>query len=424
MDNIRAKIFETGSGDLKLAEKRLRLHLPAEIRDFICGKKDGKLNRIVKETGVKISLNLIGGDSMYVDLIAEDHKGDDDDTFSSNSLLNALRLLEGELPSELTFHVPDAHHKRMIGHGGKVIQRIMKKWGVYVKFMNHQETTQCHRLVDPLMESPVGVPLDNVVVRTPSKNAAALKAIKEEIFEECSVSEITGQFDHESFKMLKKIQGTSKSRVSITLPPVNRQYLSTLLRLSCNDEHVDSSLLMGSEGDVLILEGDKGEVTAIISVLAKELKNELEFCESERWEDEIILKSPIILESPSMSSSSFSSFSQSSNLSASSESFKFFPSALFVVQSHQSNSANGSPITSLTELENNNNRFLNHQERDFDFPSPASSVTMNSMSPMNLSPTLPVGHHQKKLQLQSSQSEEINFNLALAETRRRSADIF
>ena len=293
-----------------------------------------------------------------------------------------------------------------------------------MKFMNHQETTQCHRLVDPLMESPVGVPLDNVVVRTPSKNAAALKAIKEEIFEECSVSEITGQFDHESFKMLKKIQGTSKSRVSITLPPVNRQYLSTLLRLSCNDEHVDSSLLMGSEGDVLILEGDKGEVTAIISVLAKELKNELEFCESERWEDEIILKSPIILESPSMSSSSFSSFSQSSNLSASSESFKFFPSALFVVQSHQSNSANGSPITSLTELENNNNRFLNHQERDFDFPSPASSVTMNSMSPMNLSPTLPVGHHQKKLQLQSSQSEEINFNLALAETRRRSADIF
>ena len=53
----------------------MRLYAPAEIREFIYGKKDGKLNRIIKETGVNIELNMIGGDSMNVDLVAEDAMG-------------------------------------------------------------------------------------------------------------------------------------------------------------------------------------------------------------------------------------------------------------------------------------------------------------------------------------------------------------
>lgn len=415
LDTMRAQIFNTGSFDLKLIERRLRLHVPAEIRDFICGKKDGKLNRIIKETGVNIFLNVIGGDSMYVDLISEDHMGT---SFGSNVLLHALSLIEGELPAEMTFHVPEVHHKRMIGHGGKVIQRIMKKWGVYVKFMNTQETIQCHQLGDPLkpVDSAVSLPLDNVVVRTPGKNSTALKAIKEEIFEECSVSEVTGQFDRSAFDSLKRIQNSSKSRVSISLPLQHRQYLSSILRLMNSNRFVESALRMG-DCDTLTLEGEKVDVKDLITEVARGLKNEFEFEGAEGDDGIILVKSP----KPSLNNNNPMNQQQQRSLSSclSDASFKCFPSALFVVQSEQSLSATGSPI-----LQSDLTRSL-QDSRDslsasmFEFPSPTSSVTMNSLASMNSSPPLPVGHQQKKLHLSS---EEVNF--ALAETRRRSADIF
>ena len=401
LETYQSQIFESGSNDLKLVERRLRLSAPAEIREFVSGKKDGKLNRIIKETGVNISLNMIGGDSMYVELLAEDPFGVN---FCSNALLHALRLIEGELPAELTFHVPEVHHKRMIGHGGKVIQRIMKKWGVYVKFMNSHETSQCNLLSDPLdpfyEHSNV---LDNVVVKTPSKNASALKAINEEIFEECSVSEINGTFDHESFKSLKRLQASSKSRVSVSLPSQHRPALPNLLKsLKLADSPVQVSLMRG-ESDKIILEGEKTEICGMISMMAVELKNEISY----NGEDgEIIVKSP---KSTLMKSPSSSMFSSSSSPSLSDASFKFFASALFVVQSHQSISASGSPLLSSDSLE------LSYQS------SPACSIAMNSLSAsLNSSPPLPVGH-QKKVGLSRSGSEEVNF--ALAETRRRSADI-
>lgn len=405
----RAQIFESGSFDLKLSERRLRLSAPAEIREFICGKKDGKLNRIIKETGVNISLNMIGGDSMYVDLVAEDLNGAN---FCSSALLHALRLIEGELPGELTFHVPEAHHKRMIGHGGKVIQRIMKKWGVYVKFMNNHETFQCNSLADPLDSSyEPGSVIDNVVVKTPSKNGAALKAIKEEIFEECSVSEVSGTFDSEAFKNLKKIQSSSKTRVSVSLPLQHRPSLPSLLQTIHsipNGVQVSLSRSTNKEGeDKIILEGEKSEICEMIAVMADELKNEISYNGGD--DCEILVKSPKLMSSRSVSY--FESSSSSPSLSDSS--FKFFNSALFVVQSQQSLSASGSPILSSDSFESSTS---------YRPSSAASSIAMNSVSlSLNSSPPLPVGH-QKKIGMSRSASEDVNF--ALAETRRRSADIF
>lgn len=405
LDTFRSQIFETGSFDLKLVERRLRLHVPAEIREFICGKKDGKLIRIIKETGVNISLNGIGGDSMYVDLIVDDHMGIN---FGSNALLHALRLMEGELPSELTFHVPEVHHKRMIGHGGKVIQRIMKKWGVYVKFMNSHETAQCHQLTDPLSEKESSfVPLDNVVVRTPSKNGQALKAIKDEIFEECSVSEVTGQFDSEAFKSLQRVQSSSKSRVIVSLPTKHRQSLPTLLRLIKTNPFINSSLSIRKEEDLIVLEGEKEEIGEMISLMAEELKNEISV-QGESGE--------IIIKSPKLMTSKFNFDNYNNNLT-SEASFKFFPSALFVVQSQQSLSAAGSPILSSDSISTISATSLMASN---DFPSPSSSIAMNSLASLNSSPPLPVGYGKKLFGSRSD--EEINF--ALAETRRRSADIF
>lgn len=408
LETFRSQIFESGSFDLKIIERRLRLHVPAEIKEFICGKKDGKLTRIMKETGVNINLNMIGGDSMYVDINAEDPIGVN---FCTNSLLHALRLIEGELPAELTFHIPELHHKRMIGHGGKVIQRIMKKWGVYVKFMNNNESYNCHQTSDPLCDKGSSRLLDNVVVKTPSKNGSALKAIMEEIFEECSVSETTGTFDPESFKSLKKIQSNSKSRVSLSLPHQHRPILPNLLRLlESSTEGVEVSLLVTFESektiDKIILEGEKEGICEMVSIISNQIKKEISFNGDE---GEIIIKSPNICKNSYSSISLFQSSSWSPSLSE--ESFKFFPSALFVVQSHQSLSASGSPILSS---QSSFDRFES-------FSSPVNSIPMNSLSSsLNSSPPLPVGHQKTKL----FSANDSSVNLALAETRRRSADIF
>jgi hypothetical protein len=388
LDTLHSQIFE--GFDLKLTERRVRIHAPADIRDFISGKKDGKINRIVKETGVNISLNLIGGDSMYVDLVLDSVRGVCD--FGSLALLHALSLLEGELPSELTFHVPEVHHKRMIGHGGKVIQRIMKKWGVYVKFMNSHETSLCHFLADPL-EVGDSTPrmLDNVIVRTPSKNASALLAIKDEIFEECSISETNDQFDMAAFRHLKRSQDSCKTRITIRLQDsIVRKALCFMEERE--ETQVECHLRFGA----LVLEGSKEAISEAINDLSGELRDELVVIDSPPMDGSscsYTTATTTTTSSPSRSPSTTSSFASSSPC-LSEESFKFFPSALFVVQCQQTSmSASNSPIIS----------------------SPSSSIAMNSI---NSSPPLPVGH-QKSVFLMTDE-----VNSALAETRRRSADIF
>ena len=88
--------------------------------------------------------------------------------------LQGLNLLQEELPAETSFHVPEAYHKRIIGVGGKNIQRIMKKYGVYVKFSNAEEFAQLGGYLDNE---------DNVVARTPAKNAIALEHLKQSVME-------------------------------------------------------------------------------------------------------------------------------------------------------------------------------------------------------------------------------------------------
>lgn len=88
--------------------------------------------------------------------------------------LQGLSLLQEELPAEISFHVPEAYHKRIIGVGGKSIQRIMKKWGVYVKFSNADEFSALGGYLDNE---------DNVVARTPAKNAMNLENLKAAVME-------------------------------------------------------------------------------------------------------------------------------------------------------------------------------------------------------------------------------------------------
>jgi predicted PilT family ATPase len=87
-----------------------------------------------------------------------------------------LSLVEQEMPASISFHVPDQYHKRIIGIGGQHIQRIMKKHSVFVKFSNAMDRGGIGREEDDIK-------VDNVICRTPARNASALEQVKAEILD-------------------------------------------------------------------------------------------------------------------------------------------------------------------------------------------------------------------------------------------------
>ncbi|KAI8996183.1 hypothetical protein BC832DRAFT_535406, partial [Gaertneriomyces semiglobifer] len=150
---------------LSIRDTKFQLELALEHREFINGKKNGKINKIVKASGCKVTFQENFSDyNMLIDLY---------NTIPSKAL-EGLALLEDEMPAEISFYVPEAFHKRIIGVGGKNIQRIMKKYAVYVKFSNAEEFAHLGGYFENM---------DNVIARTPMKNSANLDLLKQSIME-------------------------------------------------------------------------------------------------------------------------------------------------------------------------------------------------------------------------------------------------
>lgn len=111
---------------------------------------------------------------------------------SYDSMKQGLTLVEQEMPASISFHVPDQYHKRIIGIGGQHIQRIMKKHSVFVKFSNAMDRGE-HLVFSSLIptDKRLGgmgredddIKVDNVICRTPARNAQNLDAVKNEILE-------------------------------------------------------------------------------------------------------------------------------------------------------------------------------------------------------------------------------------------------
>ncbi len=93
-----------------------------------------------------------------------------------DAVKQGLDLVEQEMPAAISFHVPDQYHKRIIGIGGQHIQRIMKKYSVFVKFSNAMERGNSSREDDDIK-------VDNVICRTPARNAQNLDSVKQEIMD-------------------------------------------------------------------------------------------------------------------------------------------------------------------------------------------------------------------------------------------------
>lgn len=117
----------------------------------------------MQTTNVKIKFETFNEHNFLIDIAGSDA-----------AVLQGLTLLQEELPAEISFHVPESYHKRIIGVGGRSIQRIMKKYGVYVKFSNAEEFAAMGGYNDNE---------DNVIARTPAKNAMNLDNLKQAVME-------------------------------------------------------------------------------------------------------------------------------------------------------------------------------------------------------------------------------------------------
>lgn len=54
-------------------------------------------------------------------------------------VLEALDMLADELPAELSFHIPESYHRRIIGKGGASVQDVMRRHSAFVKFSSTEQ---------------------------------------------------------------------------------------------------------------------------------------------------------------------------------------------------------------------------------------------------------------------------------------------
>lgn len=162
---------------------RVKIELANEHKEFVSGKKNGKINKIMGQSNVQIMFDNFGEYNFNIDVCGSTY----------DSMKQGLSLVEQEMPASISFHVPDQYHKRIIGIGGQHIQRIMKKHSVFVKFSNAMDRGMFFDipLADCLvLTSRIGIGredddsrVDNVICRTPARNAQNLELVKSEILE-------------------------------------------------------------------------------------------------------------------------------------------------------------------------------------------------------------------------------------------------
>lgn len=134
-----------------------------DYADFVSGKKNGKLTRIMENSNCLLKLERLKGDNnVYLSLIS--------DTFQN--FKRGVRQLIDELPAEESFYIPEVYHRPVIGSGGSIIQTTMRKHNVFIQFSNTFSLPQNKLSV---------VRYNNVIIRCPYKNKSGILLAKDEL---------------------------------------------------------------------------------------------------------------------------------------------------------------------------------------------------------------------------------------------------
>ncbi|WVQ70686.1 hypothetical protein IAR50_000208 [Cryptococcus sp. DSM 104548] len=210
-----------------LPEVRFRIELANEQREFFSGKKNGKINKIMKMTNAKIRFETLNDYNFLIDIAGK-----------NQDALQGLSLIQEELPAEISFHVPESYHKRIIGVGGKNIQKIMKIYNSFVKFSNAEEFASLGGYFDNE---------DNVYAKTPSKNGANLWELKQAIMEVVGMKERNFYTDYVSIP--RPYHRTLLGEKSIFIHDIE-QKTNTIVRFPYKETGSDVVSIFGPASEV------------------------------------------------------------------------------------------------------------------------------------------------------------------------------
>jgi hypothetical protein len=223
---------------IKIRDTKFQVELALEHKEFINGKKNGKINRIIKTSLCRISFQENPNDfNMLIDLYSP----------VPNCLLTGVSMLQEELPAEMSFHIPEVFHKRIIGVAGKNIQKIMKRFGVYVKFSNTEE----YESLGGYYEN-----LDNVICRTPSKNSENLKYLKSTIVQTINAPELIEGEDNLSIPRQLLLWCISEEKILL-----EEEIANHLRTAFSNPESGEDTLLI--QGPVSLIQETKERIMVI-----------------------------------------------------------------------------------------------------------------------------------------------------------------
>ncbi|QPG74581.1 hypothetical protein FOA43_001912 [Brettanomyces nanus] len=161
--------------EIKKTSVQFQIELPNQERDFIAGKKNGKLVKIANTSSVSVQLLPFTDHNFLVELSGE----------TLGDAVLGLELLEEEMPKSITFNVPESFHRQIIGVGGQTVQTIMRKYNVFIKFSNSFEMGD-----KPLDRQHAGqaanfrqgfIRKKNVIIKCPAKNRTQIPLARLEL---------------------------------------------------------------------------------------------------------------------------------------------------------------------------------------------------------------------------------------------------
>lgn len=142
---------------------KFSIELGLAYHEFISGKKNGKIAKIINNAQCSlIDFQPLNEYNLILELESSDF----------NDFLNSFQQLQQELPSEVKFYIPESFHRQIIGTGGTLIQSIMRKYNVFVKFSNSYDQKNNMRS---------HVRYDNVIIRCPYKNSSNIPLVQNEL---------------------------------------------------------------------------------------------------------------------------------------------------------------------------------------------------------------------------------------------------
>ena len=222
--SVKGNIFTTGQTPASIVQYRVNFEVNQEYEDFICGKKNGKLTRVIDNVNTIVELFINNEKDNN-----NNNKETDDATVITISLVSnefadfktSMTNLIEELPAEFSFFIPEVYHRPIIGSGGAVIQTIMRKHNVFIQFSNSFTMPQNKLAM---------LRYDNVVIRCPNKNSQNIELARDELLK------LVEEFNYVNTS--KKLDLTSNKLKNILLgrgPTVNStgaiSNLSKIVRL-------------------------------------------------------------------------------------------------------------------------------------------------------------------------------------------------